>query len=383
MKFAHLADCHLGSWNIPELKELSFQSFQYAIDTCIKEAVDFILIAGDLFDSAYPPIDTLKDTFQEFRKLKDAKIPVFLIAGSHDYSVSGKTFLEVLEKAGFCKNVSLFEEKDNSLILLPTIYKNIAIYGYPGKKSSLEVQEIERIKLQDSPGMFKILMLHTALSDAVPQLLDIKSVDQTKLPKVDYLALGHIHTKYERENRVYSGPTFPNNLSEIEELRGGSFYIFDNGRIQRKEIKLKEVYVLNLEIKDTLKVTEEIISFLENEDIKDKIVIVKLFGIIQKGKTSDIDFQKIESLVKSKEAFTFLRSTTRLSSPKPEITLSSLESEDLEENIIKKFQEKNPSPLNIHIGQLMNFLKTEKKDDERSSIFEDRLISESKKILNI
>ena len=93
MKFAHLGDCHLGGWRQPELKELNFKCFQTAIERCIREKVDFALITGDLFDSAYPPIDTLKEAFQEFRKLAEANIRVFLIAGSHDYSASGKTFL--------------------------------------------------------------------------------------------------------------------------------------------------------------------------------------------------------------------------------------------------------------------------------------------------
>src|SRR3989344_4580432 len=161
MKFAHLGDCHLGGWRQPELRTLNFQSFQEAVARCIKKKVEFALIAGDLFDSPYPPIETLKNTFAEFRKLKDAKIPVFIIAGSHDYSVSGKTFLDVLEKAGFCKNVSKFAEKNSKIFLEPTLYKNIAIYGFSGKKSGMEVEEIERIKIQDSPGLFKILILHT------------------------------------------------------------------------------------------------------------------------------------------------------------------------------------------------------------------------------
>jgi len=76
MKFAHLGDCHLGSWSQEELRDLNFQSFQIAINKCISERVDFVLIAGDLFDSAYPPIETLKSSFSEFKKLKDSNIPV-------------------------------------------------------------------------------------------------------------------------------------------------------------------------------------------------------------------------------------------------------------------------------------------------------------------
>jgi len=113
MKFAHLADCHLGGWRQPELQELNLQSFKIAIDTCINEKTDFVLFSGDLFDSAFPPIEILKETFSGFRKLKDAGIKCYIIAGSHDYSVSGKTFLDVLEKAGFCEICGYEEKKEN------------------------------------------------------------------------------------------------------------------------------------------------------------------------------------------------------------------------------------------------------------------------------
>jgi len=226
MRFAHLGDCHLGGWRQPELRQLNMDAFRSAIAEIIKEKLDFALVAGDLFDSAYPPIETIKETFEEFRKLKDAKIPVFLIAGSHDYSATGKSFLDVLEKAGFVRNAFQPEERNGLIMLHPIVYKNVAIYGYPGKKSGLEVPEIERIKLQDSPGLFRILMLHTAIRDAV-KTLPIPAVNQENLPKVDYLALAHLHINYNKNNRVYSGPTFPNNSEELEELGGGSFYIVD------------------------------------------------------------------------------------------------------------------------------------------------------------
>jgi len=95
VKFAHMADVHLGGWKQQPLRELNFKSFQKAVDTCILEKVDFVLIAGDLFDSSFPSIDILKQTFAEFKKLNESRIPCFIIAGSHDYSVSGKTFLDV------------------------------------------------------------------------------------------------------------------------------------------------------------------------------------------------------------------------------------------------------------------------------------------------
>lgn len=381
MKFAHMGDCHLGGWRQPELKELNFKYFQSAVDTCMKQKVEFVLISGDLFDTAYPPIETLKQTFQEFRKLKEANIPVFLIAGSHDYSVSGKSFLDVLEKAGFCKNVGRWEERNNFLVLEPTLFQNVALYGYPGKKSGLEVNDVERIKLQEAPGMFRILMLHTSIRDAIGDI-PVKAVNEKYLPTVDYVALSHLHIHYHRQNRVYSGPTFPNNLSELEELGGGSFCIFENGHVHRIEIKLKEVIPLRLEINDALSVTEKVLEMLAQKNLRDKVVIVRLIGVLERGKTTDIDFQKIEAFAKEKGAYVFLKSTAKLHMPEPEVKFDAIDAENIESQIIQRFEENNPSPYNASISELLRTLVLEKLEDETSLAFQDRLMSETKKVLN-
>ena len=60
MKYAHLADLHLGSWREDKMRDLSTQAFLQAIDTCIQEKVDFILFAGDIFNTSLPALDTLK-----------------------------------------------------------------------------------------------------------------------------------------------------------------------------------------------------------------------------------------------------------------------------------------------------------------------------------
>ncbi|MCA9485628.1 MAG: exonuclease SbcCD subunit D, partial [Nanoarchaeota archaeon] len=362
MRFAHLGDCHLGGWRQQELRDLNFKSFQIALEKCKKEKVDFILIAGDLFDSAYPPIETLKETFEEFKKVKEANIPVFLIAGSHDYSVSGKTFLDVLEKSGFCKNVSRFEERDGKIILEPTIYKNTAIYGFPGKKSGLEVDDIKKIKIHDSPGLFKILMLHTTIKDAIGNI-PVKSVNHHNLPKVDYLALAHLHIHYQKENRVYCGPIFPNNLSELEELGHGTFCIYDNGSLTREKIELAKVLPIKIKINNALEGTELITKELKKHDVKNKIVVIRAQGIIETGKITDIDFQKIESYLKNQGAKIMLKSTSKLSVPESDIETKIRSSENMEQELISEFSQKNPSKFNQLIPSLIRSLMIEKLED--------------------
>lgn len=382
MRFAHIGDCHLGGWRQPELLALNFQSFQHAIAECIKQNVDFILVAGDLFDSPYPPIEVIKGAFQEFRKVHEAKIPVFIIAGSHDYSVSGKTFLDVLEKAGFVTNVFRAEERNNALVLQPTIYKNVAIYGYPGKKSGLEVDEIKKIKLNESPGLFTILMLHTSIRDAVGNL-PMPAVDHEQLPRVDYLALSHLHIKYQRQNRAYSGPTFPNNSQELEELQEGSFYIVDtNGKMERQIIKMKNVVILEIELTSGLSATEEIIRKMSETFCKDAIVILKLKGTIMQGKTADIRFDEIEAQAKKQGAYVLLRNTSALHARETELFVEHA-SEKLEETIINKYLEEHPLPISKKIPQLMAALQLEKKEDEKIQVYEERILSEVKTIIGL
>lgn len=385
MKFAHMGDCHLGSWRHPELQEVNMQSFSKALDICIDEKVDMVLMAGDIFDSAYPPIEILKRAFREFKKLYDSKIPCFIIAGSHDYSVSGKTFLDVLEHAGFCKNCFVFEEREKEIILQPTINGKYALYGYPGMKSGLEVEGLRKSKIQDSPGFFKIFMLHTALKEAIGNMpAPCISIDE--LPKADYYALGHLHIEFGRTNVAYSGPIYPNNFEELEELKHGRFQIINvqDGIIRRDTIplRIKDVLTLKIELDNTITATEKIISQLSNHILEDRIVMLRLKGNFKSGKISDIRFNEIEKFVKDKGAYVFVKNTSGLKIEEIKIELDETDMEKVEETLINDHFEKTESKFSEKVPALLKALSAEKQEDEKNQIFQDRLLSELKTILN-
>ena len=390
MKFAHLGDCHLGSWRQPELQELNFLSFQNAIDKAIKARVEFVLIAGDLFDSAYPPIEILKRTFAEFRKLKEADIKVFMIAGSHDFSVSGKTFLDVLEKGGFCE-ICKYEENGVVINLLPIKYKSFEIYGYPGKKSGMEIEDLRKIILPKDNGNFRILMLHTSIKEAVGDL-PIESISMKSFPKADYYALGHLHINFsEKLNEkpiIYSGPIFPNSFQELDDLCYGRFYLVTvEGYVEpkRQDIILKEVVTFKINIQNTLTATQQILDELEKHDLNDKIILMKLFGEIKKGTNADIDYVKIEEYLKSKKIYSFLRNTSKLVSAEEQIDIKISEQDvnKIEETLIKEYELKNPDKFNNLIVPLMHSLELQKQEDEKSAIYETRLFSELNKIFGL
>jgi DNA repair protein SbcD/Mre11 len=385
VKFAHLADVHLGSWKQQEMQDLNFESFKKAISICLKEKVEFILIAGDLFDSAYPSIEVLKQTFAEFKKIYEARIPVFLIAGSHDYSVSGKTFLDVLEHAGFCKNFKEYDKIGEYIYLNPFVYEGVAIYGYPGKKAGLEIQELKKLKINSTPGLYRILMLHTTI-DLAKGSLPIDSVETSSIPQADYYALGHLHIDFEQENFVYPGPIFPNNFQELEDLRKGSFYIVDtnSNRKEKIELKTKEIEQIVVEIKDATTATEKIIEQIEKKNVEDKIVLLRVYGEIENGKNSDIKFDQITEFAKQKGAYFLLKNTHDLNTKDLMEFASSLEitnKEEIEEKTIENFCEEEKSEFDENIIPLMHALEIEKQEDESNENFMKRILEGTKEVL--
>jgi len=385
VRFAHISDVHLGGWKQQPLQDLNLASFRMTVDICIEKKVDFMLISGDLFDSAYPSIEVLKDTFFEFKRIKEAKLPCFIIAGSHDYSISGKTFLDVLEKAGFCKNVTDIEETPDKIILNPVIFGGIAIYGYPGKKSGLEIGELRRIKLNDAPGLFKIFMLHTTI-DKAKGTLPIDALEVELLPPADYYALGHLHIDFQYQNFVYPGPIFPNNFQELEDLQYGSFYIVDTDAetsLQKIDLKIKDTVLIDVEVKSGVGATEQIISEIEKKDVEDKIILLRVRGELETGNNSDIKFSQIEEAASRKKAYFLLKNTHELKTKEVEMEIEVRNIDNVEEESIKLYSEQNPSSFNFNslIPQLIHSLSIDKQEGEKIESFTNRLLEESKKIL--
>jgi len=300
--------------------------------------------------------------------------------------------LDVIEKAGFCE-ICKYEENEERVLLKPIKHQNFLIYGYPGKKSGLEIPSLKKLKINEnySDG-FRILMLHTTIKN-VTEKIPVESISLEELPKADYYALGHVHIDFEyiHEGKpvIYGGPTFPNNFNELQELKEGCFYIIDvegYTKVTKRKIKLKEILYFEFEIEDAFSAYQKIIEYLNEKDLKDKIVLLRLFGILKKGKNSDINFQDIEIFMKNKEVYSFLKNTSKLEQEKTaelKIEIQSKEVEKLEEILIKRYDKENPSKFNHLIFQLMDSLNLEKQEAETNLTFEKRLLSELNKVLNV
>ena len=97
MRFLHTSDWHLGR----TLHGVSLAAAQEAavghlIDTAVEREVDAVIVAGDVFDRAVPPIDALRLLNRAINTLHDAGITTILSAGNHDSGERLATYAGVL-----------------------------------------------------------------------------------------------------------------------------------------------------------------------------------------------------------------------------------------------------------------------------------------------
>lgn len=395
-----MADIHLGSWKEPKIRELSTSAFVKAVDACIAEKVDFLLISGDLFNTSVPPIESLKLAVQQLRRLKKAGVRVYTIAGSHDFSPSGKTMLEVLEEAGLVANVCKGSVADDKLRLEFTVDPGTGakIIGMIGKKGMLEkkyYEELSKENLEAEDG-FKIFMFHTALSELKPAELEkMESAPLSLLPRgFDYYAGGHVHIVADAslegyKNVVYPGPTFPNSFSELEKLGCGSMYFYEDGTLRQQDILMKPVVLIEVDCdhKTPVQVNEKIADEIVSKKLSDSMVLLRLYGVLESGKTSDINLRKIIEVLEEKGAYAVLRNTSKLKTKEfSEVKIKADTTEEaeklvVEENIgqVKSMELDSASEKEL-VERLMVVLDVEKDEGEKQADYEARVVAEMEKV---
>ena len=391
MKFAHLSDCHIGGWREDSLRDINLKSFEWAVDICIKEHVGFVIIAGDLFDTALPSIEILKSTAKILNKLKDFYIPIYLIPGSHDFSASGKTMLDVLENAGLVTNVMKFNNNKLDFTIDKT---GVKLAGMFGKKGGLEVYDyatLDKTNLESESG-FKIFLFHTLLDELKDYNFEkIESESISILPKgFNYYAGGHPHfvySKYHKDYGVmaYPGPLYPNNFQELEKLKHGGFFIVDveNNNLSSRHIPLKVVdvisYFFNAENKSPKDIENDIISKIV--DFDNKIVTIRIEGCLSSGKVSDINFKYISEYFS--KAYFVLKNTSKLVTKDfQEIKADNRNIDDIESSIVKDHKSQSIFDES-KVLEIMKSLDREKFDGEKNSDFESRIIKEVSSIIEL
>ena len=387
VRFAHLADLHLGGWRDEKLKALGLEAFERAIDLIVEEAPDFVVIAGDLFNTALPSIDAVKHASVQLSRLRSS-IPVYFIAGSHDYSASGKSMLDVLEGAGLARNVQKAHYSDNGRIVLEyTVDERtgVKLAGFPGKKGALEshyYEVLDREAARTEPGV-KVFLFHMLLSEFKRASDDLIPSSPTSVlpPGFAYYAGGHPHLvdhkRFAGGIVAYPGPLFPNNFEELEELGSGGFYFVD---LDEKSVEWKRVLtrpVVRIEVSldgEPAELQERVLEELDRE-LAGSIVLVRASGELT-GSASQVDWPLIERKAFGKGAYAFAKNTYKLSTRTYERVDVAVSHEHIESDIITEFSDKAEVPDVLGeraFERIFSVLAKSKHEGETNADFEKRV----------
>jgi|APCry1669188879_1035177.scaffolds.fasta_scaffold00577_3 DNA repair exonuclease SbcCD nuclease subunit len=197
LTFLHAADIHLDSplrrlqqyddATATRLRAATRVALANLVDLAIAENVAFVVIAGDLYDGDWDDVRTGLYFVQQMRRLKDAEIAVFAIAGNHDAAT------KMTYNVPLPDNVTVFGHRVAETVRLDDI--GVAIHGRSFATQS--VTENLAVSYPTAiPDLFNIGILHTSLDGREGHANYAPcTVSDLRHKGFDYWALGHVHTR--------------------------------------------------------------------------------------------------------------------------------------------------------------------------------------------
>ena len=288
MIFSHISDTHLGleQYGLEEREQDVYDSFNQAIDISIKDKVDFVIFAGDIFHTPNPSGKAILQMANALKRLKQNSIESFFILGEHDISrIRATPIPYVYHNLEFSKYVGRGE---------PVYHKDVMIAGFDKiRKNEITTFE-EKFKEIDSLAKqhngHKILVLHQGITELNQFAGELNASD---LPKnFTYYAMGHLHDKIVKDFDQLGGPLAYPGSTEMTTSEG----------IKETEKGFFEVDISTNETKPTwikLDTRPQFSSKIDFEEFDDSITkVIEKIGTFEKkpiieikihGKTTERD----------------------------------------------------------------------------------------------
>lgn len=216
MQFSHISDTHLGlvQYGSEEREQDVYQSFNESIDISIKDHIDFVIFAGDIFHVPNPSGTAIVQMANALKRLKQNNIDSFFILGEHDISRIRTTPIPyVYHNLEFSRYIGQGKAIEHKGILLAGFDK-IRKAEIPQFEDRFA--EIDRIAKGYSGH--KILVLHQGVTEFNKFAGELQSTD---LPKnFSYYAMGHLHDTDTKKFSHLNGPVAYPGSTELTTSEG-------------------------------------------------------------------------------------------------------------------------------------------------------------------
>ncbi|MGO4258935.1 exonuclease SbcCD subunit D [Marmoricola sp. RAF53] len=245
MRILHTSDWHLGR-QFHGQSMLAHQAafLDHLVEAITTHEVDLVLVAGDVFDRALPPVDAVALADDAFARLAATRARVVVSSGNHDSATRLGINSRLIDAAGF--HLRTDPERVAEPVLVEDEHGPVAVYALPYLEPDLLrhrwdlparshaaalAEAVRRIRadLADRPaGTRAVAVAHAfvaggAASDSERDIA-VGGVSVVPLDLFDgfsYVALGHLHGRALLSESVrYSGSPLAYSFSETDHVKG-------------------------------------------------------------------------------------------------------------------------------------------------------------------
>jgi exonuclease SbcD len=266
MRLLHTSDWHLGrSLHRCDLRDAHAAHLDHLVEVVREQRVDAVLVAGDVFDRAVPPVDAVALYDDALFRLRDAGARVVVTSGNHDSASRLGVGARLVDAAGV--HVRTRPQDCGLPVLLADEHGEVALYGLP----YLEPEAIRTLLPPDPGGSAEVPRGHAGvLARAMACVRDdlsrrsarsvvlahawvtggelseserdirvggVGDVGASLFDGIDYTALGHLHgAQVLRPGLRYSGSPLAFSFSEAAHVKGSWLVELDArglGRVER------------------------------------------------------------------------------------------------------------------------------------------------------
>ncbi|SDM42932.1 exonuclease SbcCD subunit D [Streptomyces wuyuanensis] len=241
MRFLHTSDWHLGrSFHRVNLLGAQEAFLDHLVTTAREHDVDAVLVAGDVYDRAVPPLAAVQLFDDVLHRLADAGVPTVMISGNHDSARRLGVASGLIARAGI--HLRTDPAGCATPVVLRDRHGDVAFYGLPYLEPALVRDEfrtatagheavlgaaMERVRAdlaERAPGTRSVVLAHAFVAGGEPSDSErditvggVAAVPSGLFEGVDYTALGHLHGCQTVNERVrYSGSPLAYSFSETD-----------------------------------------------------------------------------------------------------------------------------------------------------------------------
>ena len=216
VRILHTSDWHLGrSFHREDMLEHQAAYVDHLLDVVATERIDLVVVAGDIYDRALPPVDAVRLADEALVRLAHSRATVVLTSGNHDSAQRLGFSARLIDAAGV--HLRTNASSVGTPVLLEDQHGPVAVHGIPyldphavAEPWGLEKRShqaalssaMDRVRddLAQRPGARSVVLAHAFVAGAMPSDSErdisvggVSRVSTTLFDGIDYAALGHLH----------------------------------------------------------------------------------------------------------------------------------------------------------------------------------------------